>query len=103
MWVPLAWFVSRLTGLTTRQQAAAATGPALAALSMAVCVYVFVAWLGNSIPAPVSLLLAVPVGALLYLAALSLFAPAAARFVRAALGTLIRGDIRALRAMFAGG
>lgn len=103
MWMPYAWLVSRLTGLTARQQAAAATGPALAALSMAACVYVFVAWLGHSVHAAVSLLLAVPVGALLYLAALSLFAPAAARFVRVAVGTLIRGDIRALRAMFAEG
>ena len=49
-------------GLTARQQAAAATGPALAALSMAACVYGFVAWLGHSVPAVVWLLVAVPVG-----------------------------------------
>jgi hypothetical protein len=38
-------------------------------------------------------------GAAVYLAALWLFAPSAASFVMSALGVLIRGDIRGLRAL----
>src|SRR5690606_28526411 len=93
----------RLTGLTATQQAAAATGPTLAALTMAACTFGFVEWIGDRIPATATLALAIGLGAALYLAALAVFAPAAAAFVRAALGTLARGDMKGLRALFAAG
>lgn len=101
MWVPYAWFVSRLTGLTPAHQAAAALGPTLAALTMAACTLGFVTWVGPSLPSAVTLVLAVALGAALYLAALAVFAPAAAAFLRSVLGNLARGDLRGLRALFA--
>lgn len=103
MWAPYAWLVCRLTDLTATQQAAAATGPTLAALIMAACVFAFVQWVGDQIPATATLALAIGLGAALYLAALAVFAPAAAAFVRAALATLARGDMKGLRALFAAG
>jgi len=101
MWIPYAWFVWRLTGLTGAQQAAAATGPTLAAVTMAAGTLAYVSWFGHSMPALLSLATAGALGAAIYLAALSLFAPAAAAFVRGALGALVRGDLPALRALFA--
>jgi len=103
MWPLYAWFVRRLTGLTATQQAAAATGPTLAALAMAACTFGFVEWIGDRMPATATLALAIGLGAALYLAALAVFAPAAAAFVRAALATLARGDMKGLRALFAAG
>jgi O-antigen/teichoic acid export membrane protein len=103
MWVPYAWFVRRLTGLTAAQQALAALGPTLAALVMAACVFGFVSGVGQSIPAAAALGLSVVLGVAIYLAALSLFAPVASAFVRRLLDRLVRGDLRAVRTMFAGG
>ncbi|RPH65680.1 MAG: hypothetical protein EHM83_05820 [Burkholderiales bacterium] len=103
MWVPYAWFVRRLTGLTAAQQAGATAGPTLAALAMAAITSAFVAWVGQSLPAAAALAAAVVVGATTYVAALPLFAPSAAAFVMSALGTLARRDLKALRALFAGG
>lgn len=103
MWIPYAWFTWRLTGLTAVQQAAAVTGPTLAALAMAACVLAVVTWAGPAVPAVAMLGIAVALGAVVYLAALAVFAPAAAAFVRAAIGALVRGDLRGLRALLAGG
>ena len=82
MWVPYAWFVHRLTGLTAGQQSRAVAGPGLAALAMAAITAGYVAWLGTSIPAAAALAAAVLLGATVYYALLPLFAPDAAAFVR---------------------
>ena len=103
MWVPYAWFTWRLTGLNAVQQAAAVRGPTLAALVMAASVFALVTWAGPAVPAVAMLAIAVALGALVYIAALAVFAPAAAAFVRAALGALARGDMKGLRALLAGG
>lgn len=103
MWLPYAWFVDRLTGLAPARQASAAAGPALAAVGMAVLTVGFAAWVGQAWPAAASLAAAVVVGAGAYAALLRLFAPSAWAFARAALGTLVRRDLKALRALFAGG
>jgi len=101
MLLPYARFVRELTGLGIAQQGAAIAGPTAAALSMAACTLGLVAWIGESLPALVSLALVVAFGAVVYLAALRLFAPVAASFVMSALGTLVRGDLRGLRALLA--
>lgn len=103
MWFPYAWFVRLLTDLSAAQQARATAGPTLAAFVMAALTYGFVVWLGHSVHVVASLLAAVVLGAGIYLAVLPLFAPDAAEFVRAALGSLVRRDLKALRALFAGG
>ncbi len=102
MWVPYAWFVHRLTGLTASQQSRAVAGPGLAALAMAAITAGYVAWLGTSIPAAAALAAAVLLGATAYYALLPLFAPDAAAFVRSAIGVLARRDLDALRKLFDG-
>ncbi|MCL4185656.1 MAG: oligosaccharide flippase family protein [Burkholderiaceae bacterium] len=102
MLVPYARFVQRLTGLGITRQVAAIAGPTAAALTMAACTLGFVMLAGAWMPAAVLLALAVALGAAIYLAALLLFAPAAASFVMAALCALMRGDLRGLRTLLAG-
>ncbi|MCO5101793.1 MAG: oligosaccharide flippase family protein [Burkholderiaceae bacterium] len=102
LWPLSAWFVRRLVGLTPRQQAAAAAGPLFAALSMAACSFALVHWLGASLPAPAALALVIPLGALVYVVALPVFAPSAGRFVHRAILSILRRDRDALRALFEG-
>ena len=102
MLVPYARFVQRLTGLGIVRQAVAIAGPTAAALVMAACTLGFVVLAGASMPATALLALAVVLGAAIYLAALRLFAPAAASFVTSALGALVRGDLRGLRTLLTG-
>lgn len=100
MWPLSAWFVRRLTGLSASRQAEAAAGPLFAALAMAAGTLGFVAWVAPALPDPVALASAVVFGALVYFAALPLFAPAAGRFVRSAMVRIARRDVRGLRALF---
>src|SRR5690606_35700897 len=102
MGLPYAWLVGSLTGLTPGRQLGAVVGPAMAALSMAIIVLAFVSWAGTALPDVAALAAAVLLGAGAYVALLSVFAPDAGRFVRAALGAALRGDLKEVRRMFAG-
>ena len=103
MWVPYAWFVRQLTGLTPGQQARAVAGPTLASLAMAAITTGYVAWVGASIPAAAALAAAVLLGATAYYLLLPFLAPDAAGFARSAIGMLARRDVDSLRRLFAGG
>lgn len=102
MLLPYARMVQKLTGLGILRQASAITGPALAAAVMAAGTAGFVELAGEHLAGIVVLAAALPLGAMLYLASLRLFAPAAARFVLVALGALARGDIHGVRTLLAG-
>jgi len=103
MWVPYAWFVRQLTGLTPGQQSRAVAGPGFAALAMAAITAGYVAWIGASIPVAGALGAAVLLGMTAYYVLLPFFAPDAAAFARSAIGMLARRDIDSLRRLFAGG
>lgn len=100
LWPLSAWFVHRLVGLSARRQASAAIGPLFAALTMTVCTMGVVHWVGASAPAPVTLVLGVVSGAAVYFVALPVFAPSAGHLVRRAIGSILRRDRDALRALF---
>ncbi|MCO5108600.1 MAG: oligosaccharide flippase family protein [Burkholderiaceae bacterium] len=103
MWLPYAWFVRQLTGLTAWQQGRAVSGPAFAALGMAAVTAGYVAWLGTSIPAAAALAAAVLLGMTVYYSLLPLFAPDAAAFARSVIGMLVRRDVDSVRRLFASG
>jgi len=103
MWLPYAWFVRELTGLTPGQQSRAVAGPSFAALAMAAITAGYVAWVGTLIPAAAALAAAVLLSVTAYYVLLPFFAPDAAAFVRSAIGMLVRRDIDSLRRLFAGG
>jgi PST family polysaccharide transporter len=103
MWVPYAWFVRQLTGLTPGQQSRAVAGPGFAAVVMAAITAGYVAWIGASIPAVGALGAAVLLGVTAYYLLLQLFAPDVAVFARLAIGMLARRDFDSLRRLFAGG
>lgn len=101
MWLPYAWFVRQLTGLTPGQQSRAVAGPGLAALAMAAITAGYVVWVGTSIPAAVALAASVLLGATAYYLLLQFFAPDAGVFARSAIGMLARRDVDSLRRLFA--
>jgi O-antigen/teichoic acid export membrane protein len=96
-WPIYARFVGLLTGLDWRTQAAGASGPFAAGLAMAAATATLVAWMQSAaVPAVPALAAAVACGAVLYVAALGVFARDAFTLAIAAIRSMLRRDRAAL-------
>jgi O-antigen/teichoic acid export membrane protein len=94
--------VRRLTGLSVRDQALASVGATVSALVMAAVVLGALAWLPDAVGRLAALAIAVPGGAVVYWAALRVFARPAARVVDSVLAAAVRRDRAGLRAALGG-
>ncbi|MFN9774754.1 MAG: oligosaccharide flippase family protein [Burkholderiales bacterium] len=102
-WPIYARFVGALTGLGWRAQAACASGPFLAGLAMAAGTAAAVtAMQAAAVPPLEALAAAVACGAVLYVAALGVFARDAVAFGLAALRSVVRRDRAALARLLGG-